>query len=196
MAKYPTPPGDGLEPLVRELKDIRRQLRDLQRPSGTNIGNTAAQVQLQIAYLASLQTLSATDSAITWAATPFIPIVDSGATLTVTTTEPLRVRVSYSAKVYVYPRGGTSAYSTSFYVGSVALNGVQIGPDTSAGSAASAGVGVENEIPYFCDRIVTVPAGVNVFTHRYRPFAYAASGGETGGDRSDGVLVVQILGRP
>ena len=49
MAKYPTPPGDGLEPLIRELKDIHTQLRDLQRPSGTNIGNTAAQVQLLVA---------------------------------------------------------------------------------------------------------------------------------------------------
>ena len=49
MAQYHTPPGDGLEPLIRELKDIRRQLRDLQRPSGTNIGNTANQVQLLVA---------------------------------------------------------------------------------------------------------------------------------------------------
>ena len=49
MAGYHTPPGDGLEPLIRELKDIRTQLRDLQRPSGTNIGNTAAQVQILVA---------------------------------------------------------------------------------------------------------------------------------------------------
>ncbi|TFD51949.1 tail fiber domain-containing protein [Cryobacterium sp. Hh11] len=49
MAGYHTPPGDGLEPFIRELKDIRTQLRDLQRPSGTNIGNTAAQVQLLVA---------------------------------------------------------------------------------------------------------------------------------------------------
>ena len=49
MAQYHTPPGAGLEPLIRELKDIRMQLRDLQRPSGTNIGNTANQVQLLVA---------------------------------------------------------------------------------------------------------------------------------------------------
>ena len=45
MAQYSTPPGDGLEPLIRELKDIHTQLRDLQRPSGTNIGSLVAQVQ-------------------------------------------------------------------------------------------------------------------------------------------------------
>lgn len=54
MALYQTPPGDGFEPIIRELKDIRRELRDLQRPSGTNIGNTAAQVQMQVAALADL----------------------------------------------------------------------------------------------------------------------------------------------
>ena len=49
MAQYHTPDGPGLEPLIRELKDIRMQLRDLQRPSGTNIGNTANQVQMLVA---------------------------------------------------------------------------------------------------------------------------------------------------
>ena len=53
MAQYNTPPGGGLEPLIRELKDIHTQLRDLQRPSGTNIGSLVAQVQTALINLSA-----------------------------------------------------------------------------------------------------------------------------------------------
>jgi hypothetical protein len=196
MSKYPTPDGDGLEPLVRELKDIRTQLRDLQRPSGTNIGNTANQVQLQVAYLASLKTLTASDEAVEWEESPFVPFVESGAAITVTTTEDLVARVSYAAQVFVSPMGGTSAGSGSYYYGRVALDGAAIGLVNSGGISGSAGALLESEFPYLCERIVTVPAGTHVFTHEYRAFAWAASGGYTSGDRSIGTLVVQFIGRP
>ena len=45
MSAYSTPPGDGLAPLIDKLKDLQTQLKDLQRPSGTNIGSLVAQVQ-------------------------------------------------------------------------------------------------------------------------------------------------------
>ena len=45
MGAYGTPSGDGLAPLIDTLKDLQTQLKDLQRPSGTNIGSLVAQVQ-------------------------------------------------------------------------------------------------------------------------------------------------------
>jgi len=51
MAQYPTPNGDGLEALVRKLNDFQSQLRDLQTPSGTNIGSLVAQVQAALANI-------------------------------------------------------------------------------------------------------------------------------------------------
>lgn len=43
--KYPTPPGDSVQPIVDAIKDNRRQTRDAQRPSGTNLTSLVAQVQ-------------------------------------------------------------------------------------------------------------------------------------------------------
>lgn len=55
MAEYPTPPGDSLEPLTAELKNLQRQLNDLQRASGTDIGETLRQIQDQQAALEAAQ---------------------------------------------------------------------------------------------------------------------------------------------
>lgn len=62
MASYPTPNGDGLEPFVRRIRDIETQLRDLQRPSGTNIGSLVGQVQTLVAEVKA--TLADIDSTV------------------------------------------------------------------------------------------------------------------------------------
>lgn len=56
MAKYPTPPGDSLEPVVQQFAEQRRQTRDLQRPGATAIGQVLQKIQDQQAYLSSLIT--------------------------------------------------------------------------------------------------------------------------------------------
>lgn len=38
----PQPPGDNLAPLVAELTEIKRQLRELQKPTGTQYANAVA----------------------------------------------------------------------------------------------------------------------------------------------------------
>lgn len=64
MASYPTPNGDGLEPFVRRIRDIETQLRDLQRPSGTNIGSLVGQVKTLVAEVkATLADIDATVAA-------------------------------------------------------------------------------------------------------------------------------------
>ncbi|MET4780800.1 hypothetical protein [Glaciihabitans sp. UYNi722] len=50
---YPTPPGDSVQPIVDHLKETRRQLREAQRPSGTNLGSLVAQVQAALANINS-----------------------------------------------------------------------------------------------------------------------------------------------
>lgn len=42
---YSTPAGDSVAPLVATIKDVRRQLRDAQRPQGTNLTGLVSQVQ-------------------------------------------------------------------------------------------------------------------------------------------------------
>ena len=53
MGAYGTPSGDGLAPLIDKLKDLQTQLRDLQTPSGTNIGSLVAQVQTALINLSA-----------------------------------------------------------------------------------------------------------------------------------------------
>lgn len=49
MAGYPTPPGDFFAEVAKKLSELQSQLRDLQRPSGTNIGSLVGQVQTLVA---------------------------------------------------------------------------------------------------------------------------------------------------
>lgn len=44
MAKYTTPAGDSIEPIVRELTSLREQVRDAQRPQGTRLVRSVEQV--------------------------------------------------------------------------------------------------------------------------------------------------------
>ena len=48
---YPTPPGDGAEPIAAIVKDTRRQLRGATRPDGTRLASLVAQVQAALANL-------------------------------------------------------------------------------------------------------------------------------------------------
>jgi len=57
MATYPTPPGDSLEPVAAVFSDVRRQLREGQRPGATQLGALVAQVQ---AALSNINTTVAT----------------------------------------------------------------------------------------------------------------------------------------
>lgn len=54
----PIPPGDGLAPLIAELRDLRRQLRELQKPTGTQVQDTATTASATLNYLAGLKKLS------------------------------------------------------------------------------------------------------------------------------------------
>jgi len=56
MGDYPTPPGDSVAVFARELKELQRQLSDLQRPGATAIGQVTQKMQDQQAYLSSLIT--------------------------------------------------------------------------------------------------------------------------------------------
>jgi hypothetical protein len=51
MAEYPTPPGDGMAPIVDEFRKLRRRISELERPSGTSIGSLVAQVQAALVDL-------------------------------------------------------------------------------------------------------------------------------------------------
>jgi hypothetical protein len=51
MAEYPTPPGDGMAPIVDEFRKLGRRISELERPSGTNIGSLVAQVQAKLVDL-------------------------------------------------------------------------------------------------------------------------------------------------
>lgn len=48
---YPTPPGDGMQPVVDAVKSLRTQTRALQRPGGTRLAGLVAQVQAAIANI-------------------------------------------------------------------------------------------------------------------------------------------------
>lgn len=52
------PPRDDLGPLIDELRDIRRQLRELQKPTGSQYASTTATVGATVDYLASLVKVS------------------------------------------------------------------------------------------------------------------------------------------
>jgi len=49
MANYRTPPGDGLQPLADEIADLRRQIRELQSPTATQIANFTPTAPITIA---------------------------------------------------------------------------------------------------------------------------------------------------
>jgi hypothetical protein len=51
MAEYPTPPGDGMAPIVDEFRKLGRRISELERPSGTSIGSLVAQVQAALVDL-------------------------------------------------------------------------------------------------------------------------------------------------
>jgi hypothetical protein len=51
MAEYPTPPGDGMAPIVDEFRKLARRISELERPSGTSIGSLVAQVQAALVDL-------------------------------------------------------------------------------------------------------------------------------------------------
>lgn len=51
MGRYPTPSGDGLMPLMRDLSEIRRRLSELEQPTGTSMNSLVAQVQEAIANI-------------------------------------------------------------------------------------------------------------------------------------------------
>lgn len=53
MGDYPTPNGDSLEPLIRQFKDLQRQLNDLQRPPGTSIAESIEALRVQSAEIAA-----------------------------------------------------------------------------------------------------------------------------------------------
>lgn len=48
---YKTPAGDGLDSIVRELKELWRRLRELERPTGTSLNSLVAQVQAALANI-------------------------------------------------------------------------------------------------------------------------------------------------
>lgn len=58
MGVYPIPPGDSLEPLVREINDLKRQLRDLQRPTGTQVNERTTSMPSPHADSASVSGMS------------------------------------------------------------------------------------------------------------------------------------------
>jgi hypothetical protein len=53
MAEYPTPPGDGMAPIVDEFRKLARRISELERPAGTSIGSLVAQVQAALVDLNS-----------------------------------------------------------------------------------------------------------------------------------------------
>lgn len=58
MGAYPTPDGPGLERLVREVGDLRTELRDLQRPTGTQLQSTSATAQTAVSNAATANSLA------------------------------------------------------------------------------------------------------------------------------------------
>jgi hypothetical protein len=61
MAEYPTPPGDGMAPIVDEFRKLARRISELERPSGTSIGSLVAQVQAALVDL-NAAVIAATDN--------------------------------------------------------------------------------------------------------------------------------------
>lgn len=61
MGKYPTPPGDSVEPFVQEFRKQRRQARESARPSGTNIAELVQRVRALVSQVqAALVNINAT----------------------------------------------------------------------------------------------------------------------------------------
>jgi hypothetical protein len=60
---YSAPPGDGLDPLVNHLSQVRRRLNEVERPTGTSLASLVAQVQAALANIdAKVQTSIAANS--------------------------------------------------------------------------------------------------------------------------------------
>lgn len=61
---YSTPPGDSVDQIARQNRKVREQLRDLQRPTGTQIGKLYDQVQQALANIVT----QVADAAAAWMA--------------------------------------------------------------------------------------------------------------------------------
>lgn len=110
MARYHTPPGDGLEPIVREFQKDRRQLREQARPDADQIGETLRRIQEQQAYQASLVTRAVDGTTQTFsnvAGTGVANHVDTGLEITLMIPTGRAIVTVSSGLVYVAP--GNSA---------------------------------------------------------------------------------------
>lgn len=56
----PTPPGEGLGPLLEKIAILERRLAELEAPTGTQAVGSVDRIQMQVDYLNSLQKTAAT----------------------------------------------------------------------------------------------------------------------------------------
>lgn len=64
---YKTPPGDGLEVIIQELRELWRRLRELERPTGTSLNSLVDQVQQALANITTTVTAAITANSYTQA---------------------------------------------------------------------------------------------------------------------------------
>ncbi|WP_104137422.1 hypothetical protein [Cryobacterium sp. Y62] len=171
MAQYHTPDGPGLEPLIRELKDIRTQLRDLQRPSGTNIGNTAAQVQLLVAKV-ELLVIKVNETLLTIDADVQASISANSYTKTV-------IDQRIADKVASPPSGSAVTGNISATGGITAGSNVGATGNVSAGGSVSAGGAVSGATGTFNSGINALSVHSTLLTSDYRS-VYVDSTGKFG----------------
>lgn len=187
---YPVPAGDDLGALVKQIREMRARLDELERPTGTQQVET-------VKYLKSLFTLTAADSgSTTWSSSD--GAYQSGTSIAITVDRESLVRVSYTAQVKVLATSGSGGSSSTIYAGAFALDGtIDFGSvrDVAVNSYGSVGDGANVDFSFMLDFLMTLPVGAHTIEHQYKRFAIPASGGgSVSGTREGGLLTVQVIG--
>lgn len=152
-----------------------------------------------ILYLASLYTVSTSDSTFSWGAGTNDASYITGPSLTLNLPEPRNVQVTYTAPVDAQALPGTGGSSLCLYRGAIALDGAP-GDAVAVGTQGfgTSGTGQSATGILVISRAFVVPAGTHAISHVYKRIALAGSGsGATAyGTKSAGTLTVQITGKP
>jgi len=118
MADYSAPPGDSLEPIIAAQNRVQRQLDELARPSGTNIGSLVDQVQAALADLTD-RVIAETDSYLSSGTVNMATISASGS---ITATGNISSSSNVSASGSVSAGGAVSGSTGTFNSGVKSLD--------------------------------------------------------------------------
>lgn len=113
MDRYPTPPGDSVQPIVDAILDLRRRARAGERPSGTQLASLVQQVQTQLATIDARVIAAVAQNSMTTAAI-MAAIASPGAIAPTTVTASGNIKSTGGS---LYSIVGHNTPVTSGYVG-------------------------------------------------------------------------------